>query len=227
MSITIIIALLLLTTFSATLMILFINQSRLSMVLANNWNINKIICRFGVHNWSDWEYQEERHCPQISTCSRCNKSKTRIKHEEWSEWSYKESNQCLQVSNCIRCNELREQWPHNWNGWTYIEHNSCKQENVCSRCGKVNTQESSHFWGTWQSSTFNCARSCTRCSKQETKPHNWSVWTANGYAGDTRYCLNCGYREYESHSWGMWHNYRDNEERRTCMRCGDTETRTK
>jgi len=160
--------------------------------------INRIACKLGIHQWSDWEYLLPNRCDQRRVCLRC-KFEERILIHNWG--TYSQVKPCYKY--CIRCKEQSTEENHTWE-WLGIhpgklEKNSlCNGQRICKVCKKIDKYSGAHKWGMLEELS-QCESKC--------------------------YCLFCcGYEENEYHSWdqGEYHIYNpDGWTVYTCTKCGE------
>jgi hypothetical protein len=55
-------------------------------------------CKVGIHDWSDWFYENVSNCRQVRKCNRCGKlnAEKRTEHS-FGVWSYPTEGSCLRV----------------------------------------------------------------------------------------------------------------------------------
>jgi hypothetical protein len=200
----------------------------------------KVGCTFGLHEWSEWEYQNPSECAQSRRCLRggCSKESNRSFHT-WSDFTYTADDSCEEIRTCDRCGTYEIQMaPHDWGGWSYETRKGCWQTRYCNRCHEAETRLE-HVWGAWKyASPTSCdqVRYCIRCNEgvnekwAEHDDHQWSSKPIriDCYQAANR-CNRCGYRytiDGTFHKYGNWSKKsREGRQARYCNDCGSQDER--
>lgn len=96
--------------------------------------LKRMLCRLGIHS-GVWVFPIEANCKQLRVCTRCGKTRQRIKHNR--KWLYVKEEACQQIKTCLRCDERGKlRTKHVW-GPTYSV--GSKDAHDCVRCKEHET----------------------------------------------------------------------------------------
>lgn len=125
-------------------------------------------CFSDRHQWGDERFAPYSKCEQITTCSKCLRSKTVQWNHSWNEWERQKS-LCQQSRTCTKCLTVETQKGHIWGQWTYTTQEEryhrfnydgamCKPKmRICQICKLIEEQPCDHPKG---------GQVCMYCDKQ-------------------------------------------------------------
>ena len=200
-------------------------------------------CKVGIHDWSNWFYENVSNCKQVKKCNRCGKlnAEKRTEHS-FGGWGYPNDGACRNIRTCSRCTHVEERILHSQSGWAYDREGHCSQHRTCSRCANVENRKE-HTWDSWHydgPKSCDQLRICAVCHERETRivskdedHERWSEWDyASLYNCGMfeRHCLRCNREQTRvglpQHKYSEWEQTSRTRMERRCVRCHNRDWKT-